>query len=446
MKLNKPINSNYAAVIAKVDNIVTLDNCDNVQGAIVLGNHIIVQKDVQIGDLGVYFPLECALSHEYMHNNNLYNKYELNKDTTKKAYFDKNGRVRAQNFRGHKSEGLFMSLDSLKFTGVDIDELELYDEFDEMLGNNICSKYVVKQKLTQSQGNGKRRNKSYNKVKKLIETQFRFHSNTNQLYRNLHKITPESLIQITKKLHGTSGISSYVLCNRNITRREKFGELLHKFYTYVTTLGKINYIQNKTEYDYIYSSRKVVKNNDLNPNAQHFYNVDVWGLAHEKVKPFLKKGMSFYYEIVGYLPSGKMIQKDYDYGYTENTFGIYIYRITQTSIDGDVFEFSGRQVQEFCKKNGLNAVPELFYGHASELSDERMTVENWQNKFHDTVKERYNDKPCDMCVNNVPEEGVVIRLEDNLEFEAYKQKSYKFYEYESKQLDSGEVNIEDEEE
>lgn len=48
-----------------------------------------------------------------------------------------------------------------------------------------------------------------------------------------------------------------------------------------------------------------------------------------------------------------------------------------------------------------------------------------------------------MCVNDVPEKGVVIRIEDNLEFEAYKQKSYKFYEYESKQLDSGEINIEE---
>ena len=44
-----------------------------------------------------------------------------------------------------------------------------------------------------------------------------------------------------------------------------------------------------------------------------------------------------------------------------------------------------------------------------------------------------------MCSNKVVEEGVVIRVE-NLEFEAYKQKSFGFYQHESAVLDQ---NIED---
>ena len=43
----------------------------------------------------------------------------------------------------------------------------------------------------------------------------------------------------------------------------------------------------------------------------------------------------------------------------------------------------------------------------------------------------------------VPEEGCVIRVEQE-NFEAYKQKSNRFYELETKQLDKGESNIEDE--
>ena len=59
------------------------------------------------------------------------------------------------------------------------------------------------------------------------------------------------------------------------------------------------------------------------------------------------------------------------------------------------------------------------------------------------VKELYNEKDCFICKNKVPEEGCVIRLE-KLEFEAYKQKSERFYQRETNLLDKGESNIEDE--
>ena len=48
-----------------------------------------------------------------------------------------------------------------------------------------------------------------------------------------------------------------------------------------------------------------------------------------------------------------------------------------------------------------------------------------------------------MCSTPQPEEGCVIRIEGN-DFEAYKAKSNRFYEKETKQLDKGESNIEDE--
>ena len=44
----------------------------------------------------------------------------------------------------------------------------------------------------------------------------------------------------------------------------------------------------------------------------------------------------------------------------------------------------------------------------------------------ESIKEKYNEKDCYMCNNKVPE-GVVIRIEKN-DFEAYKQKSNRFYE------------------
>ena len=118
MKIIKPKNENYSAIVVEIKTLITLEKCDNVQGAIIMGNQVIVSKSVKIGDVGLYFPLECALSKEYLSNNNLYNKPELNLDNTQKGYFDENGRVRCQRFRGHKSEGLFMPLESLQSFGV----------------------------------------------------------------------------------------------------------------------------------------------------------------------------------------------------------------------------------------------------------------------------------------------------------------------------------------
>lgn len=440
MKFKEPKNPNYAATIVSVSNIIPLEGMDRVQAAIILGNQVIVGKNIKKGDVGIYFPVECQLSEGYLKNNNLYRKTELNLDPTiKGGYFEENGRVRCIKFaRVHKSEGIFMPLESLQYTG----ELhfKVNDTFDELNGHEICKKYVIKQNRTPGLSGSRKTHNTKKYESKLVENQFRFHQDTSMLFRNLHRIEPDSLISISYKLHGTSGISSYVLCKRKLNWYEK---LLLKLGVDIKTV----------EYDYLYSSRKVIKNEELNPNAQHYYSEDIWGIAHNELKDYLQKGMTFYYEIVGFLPNGGAIQKDYDYGCEPGQHTIYIYRITQTNPDGKVVEFSAKQVQDFCKKNGLNAVPELYYGYAKNFTgiipvkQEGNNIyledlESWRNHFLSAIKMNYNEKSCYMCQNQVPEEGVVIRVE-GLDFEAYKQKSTAFYELETKQLDKGESNIED---
>ena len=96
--------------------------------------------------------MECQLSKEYLSANNLYRKKELNLDQAKAGYFEENGRIRCVKFRGNKSEGLFMPLHSLKIEGFeDFDLLKINDEFDELDGIPICSKYVVKINRTPGQ-------------------------------------------------------------------------------------------------------------------------------------------------------------------------------------------------------------------------------------------------------------------------------------------------------
>ena len=429
--MKQPKNPNYAATVVKISNIIPLENCDNVVATMIMGNQVIVSKDTKINDVGLFFPVECELSSKYLSNNNLYRHSELNVDKNKKGYFEDNGRIRCVKFRGYNSEGLFMPIQSLDFITTVYPNIG--QTFDELNDIEICKKYEIVRR-TVGVNNVRKIDRKYQS--KLVENQFRLHDDTEQLYRNLYKLYPSQIISITYKLHGTSFISSKVLCKKPLKWYEKA----------LKSLG-VDVVD--TQYDYLYASRKVIKNAELNSGNSHFYGEDIWGLADAKVREFLQDGMTIYGEIVGYLPSGGAIQKDYDYGCAHNTFEIYIYRITYTNTSGKVFEFSAKQVQDWCKTTGLNAVSQLYYGYASDLYtlltglDVEDDLDDWRINFLKALKKQYNEADCFMCSNKVPEEGVVLRIEKN-KFEAYKVKSVRFLERETKLLDKGEVDIESE--
>lgn len=166
--------------------------------------------------------------------------------------------------------------------------------------------------------------------------------------------------------------------------------------------------------------------------------------------------MTAYYEIVGYLPNGNYIQKNYDYGcvppkenesYTlEKHFKVRIYRVTLTNVDGSVHEFSAREVQQWCKQVGLTPVTEYYYGYARDLYPDLNPAEHWTENF---MARLANDKNFNMemnspsCNNKVPHEGLVIKIE-NMKSEAFKLKCFKFINAEGVALDAGVSNIEDE--
>lgn len=431
--MKEPKNANYAGVVVEVKNLITIENADRLAHVNFFGNIVIVSKDTEIGSRGIFFPLETALSKEFLSNNNLYRKGDLNKDKEKKGFFEENGRIKAVKLRGAKSMGFFIPLESLSYTGFDVSSFELGDTFDELKGHEICKKYVNKVKRTEGSGNNKNQKKK-EKVSMLVSGQFNFHYDTSQLGRNIHMINPDDTISITKKLHRTSLVSSKVLCKKKLSFWNAIGKAL-------------GFDVKDTEYKNVYSSRRVVKNDDMKPTKNHFYTQDIWGLANDQLKDLLSDGMSVYAEIVGYLPDGGYIQKGYDYGCAINTFDVYVYRITYTNSSNQVYEFTAKQVQSWCKANGVKAVPELFYGKASGFDtpydEEHQELEEWRDCLLKDLSDFYLEQDCSICDNNVPDEGIVLKVENKLDVPAYKLKSFKFYQHESKQLDSGEENIED---
>lgn len=456
MKLvkSKKASENYLSKIVNITSFRAHSNPEvtRLKCCTIDGFNIITGIDSQPG-LYVYFPALSCINSDFLSYANLYRHKELNKDPEQSGMFDDNGRVKAIKLRGELSEGFILPITVLEnyivsVTNKEIDEIKEGTEFDAVSHDGkefwISKKYVVRQSYTQ--GSGNRISKKVPKgIDKIIDTQFRFHYDTTLIKKCPYVISPESWIQMSYKIHGTSGISAYVLCKREKKWYEKVFEFL--------TRKEID----DTRYDYVYASRTVIKNKYYNKNAGGgYYGVDVWAEADKIVRPCLSKGQTAYYEIVGFLPNGKEIQKKYDYGCVppksdgtyihEKNFKVRIYRVTYTNVDGKVLEYTPRQVQQWCASVGLTPVEECYYGKAKDLYPDLDQANHWSENFVDSLsndKRFYMELDSPHCENKVPHEGVVIKIEDGLSH-AFKLKCFRFLNKEQELLDKGEGNIEDE--
>lgn len=458
MKLIKSekFNPNYLAKIVNITDFTKHPNpdCTGLKCAHVGGYSISVSKNTPEG-LYIYFPIGVQINGNILSFLNLYRKAELNKDQEKTGFFDENGRVKAIKLQKYPSEGFLLPVGDLQkcFSeeiefkdGLEFDSIELKNGIDW-----ICKKYVVKQRRTPGSSNKVKSAKQPKGLDKLVEDQFRLHYDTILIKKNPYAVKPDDIISVTAKVHGTSGISSLVICKKSLSIKDRIIKFLFG-------KNKVSDLQ----YDDLWSSRKVVKNRFYNSKVNDgFYGVDVWGEAHKILKPHLTKGLTLYYEILGYLPNGGAIQslggQVYDYGcvppdkdelYAYNKhFKIQIYRVTYTNPDGVVYEFSAKQVQQWCNIHGLTPVQELYYGYAKDLYPDLDPANHWNENFIQRMagdKNFYMEELSPTCHNKVPHEGVVIKVE-NSKSEAYKLKCFRFLEKESKAQDKGESNIEDNE-
>lgn len=456
MKLikSKKASENYLSKIVKIDTFRKHSDpeVNKLKCCTIDGFNIITEIDSEPG-LYVYFPALSQINNDFLSYANLYRHKELNKDPEQSGMFEDNGRVKSIRLRGELSEGFIIPVVVLQnyilsVTNKKLDEIIEGIEFDAVEHDGkefwISKKYLPKH--TQQQGSGVRDKQSKKVPKgldKVIDTQFRFHYDTILIKKAPYVLNPESIIQISSKIHGTSGISAYVLCRREETFKEKVLRFLRIDRT------------EKTQYDYLYSSRTVIKNKYYNANVGGggYYGVDVWAEADKIVRPHLEKGQTAYYEIVGFLPNGNYIQKNYDYGcvtprdnetYTpEKHFKVRIYRITYTNVDGKVLEYSTRQVRQWCEKNGLIPVEEYYYGKAKDLYPDINPANHWNETFLDRLSNEvcFNmEQNSPDCKNRVPHEGLVIKIEDGMS-RAFKLKCFKFI---SGVDMTEEVNIEDE--
>ena len=473
MKLvkSKNANINYLAKIVEIKEFHKHSDpaVNKLKCCCIDGFNIITGIDSAAGTY-VYFPTACCINSKFLSYANLYRNKELNSNQLEVGMFDDNGRVKAIRLRGELSEGFIISTTVLSnwiVSEVNVSpDYKVGDEFDSVEHDGktfwINKKYIPKNSKTQGQrGSETSKGKQPKGLSKLIENQFRFHYDTVLIKKCPNVLHPNDLISITSKVHGTSGISAYVLCKQNLTWKQKLSKWLTG--------------EEFDKYDYLYSSRSVIKNQFYNKNVTlGFYGCDVWAEADRIVRPNLSKGMTIYYEIIGFLPNGGFIQKGYDYGfippmtrpvlnqdriaevnpYDEVTdpctygkhFGIQVYRVTYTNVDGKVYEFSAKEVQQWTKSHGLIPVEEFYYGYAKDLYPDLSLTEHWNENFLSSLandKNFYMEELSPTCNTKVPHEGIVIKVE-NMKSEAFKLKCFAFLDKEGKSLDKGEVDMESE--
>ena len=392
------------ALVAKIKDAVKIPGADKIVQYNLFGETIITTKDYPEGTLGLLMDLECQLGEEFCHHNNLYRHSTLNKDTTKSGYFEDNRRVRAIRLKGIKVTGFWLPLSSLSFISSSFPTEGT--ELDSWKNIEICRKYLNPNTLKQSVGN------KQGKAREVIVNSFREHSDTDQLCRNLDKIKEGNLVIVTEKIHGTSGRCG----NLPIKRKKKFWQFWKK----------------KNYYGFVTGSRRTVKyveGENINQKSS-FYDTDIWTLASERFKGKLRKGETVYFEIVGFLPSGKPIMygrnnsvlkpfmsKDeytdfveefgqethFTYNCSPGEFEVYIYRITLSNEDGFSLDYSWEYLKTRCEEMGVKHVPQI----------DRFILEEFELTQLENISRQYIQMKSKEFPFHI-KEGICWRIENRL--------------------------------
>lgn len=432
--------SRHCGYVVKVEHLRKHNNADRLQIATFFGNDTVVGLEVQLGQMGIYFPCDLQLSEEFCAANDLVRRKDENGNSCG-GYLDPSKRnVRAIKLRGEKSDGMFLPITCLASFGP-ISELNVGDTIDVFNGVEICKKYIPRRNpRAHSRGPG-----APKKAKVNFAPTFYEHIDTDQLAYSLADFRAGDVVELSDKLHGTSGRTGYL----PLTKTEKR-----------TLLDKIlrRPAKEYREYDYVSGTRRVVLD-DRHDGGYYDDNNFRLEMA-KKFEGKLNKGEVVYYEIVGFVnentpimasvKNSKIKDKEFSKQYGEETvfsYGcdpngdwkgywtssspdtlekdefiapkceVYVYRMTSVNVDGDVVEMSPDQVRYRCEQMGVKTVPVF----------ERFIIPENVNPGEYVLRkvEQYYDGPDPIGKTHI-REGVVARIVNRPNIAVYKHKNWSF--------------------
>lgn len=439
----------YSGFVTTLKNVRKHPNADRLQLADCFGNTVVVGMEYVEGQLGVYFPTDGQLSEEYCKVNDLVRRKDENGNAAG-GYLDPDKRnIKAMKLRGEKSDGLFMPLTSLaEFTKIS--DLHEGDLITTLNGVEICRKYIPntrKSGVAQSAGKGK--------AKANFAPTFYEHVDTAQLAYNLDKFKPGDIVELTLKMHGTSGRTGYVPLVKECKRTLLDRILRRPAKTY-------------TEYGYVTGTRRVVLS-EASGNGYYGDNGFRYAMA-EKFNGKLRKGEVVYYEIVGFYgegtpimasaPNSKVSDKEFTKTYGKETvfsYGcdpkgyyidytdengykeeisplcqVYVYRMTMVNEDGDVVEYSPDQMRQRCDEMGVKYVP-VFKRFIVPEEEAYIEVDAMTGEQHRVTPGEYVLRQVETFYDGADpigkthiREGVVARIVNRPTIAVYKHKNFFF--------------------
>lgn len=412
----------YKFIVAKVQSTFEIPGADRVHGIIVLNEALVAKKEIGVGFVGIFAETDIQLSERFCHENNLYRNKEKNKDSNIGGFFEDSRRVRTQPFLGVKSSGFFFEKEMLSFTGADLNELTLGQEFDVLEGILLCNKYVS-EKQKQAMANVA---KAEGKAKTSYVKGFAEHSQTAQFKHAVNSIPKGALLNFHAKVHGTS-----FRVGRHLVKQD-----LNWLQVKINELTKREIFPNYVFQDVVGTRRTVLKND----NKPGFHGSE--GFRYEvleKLKPFLEDGMTIYGEIAGYVNDSPVMGRHntailknkefnkkygkemiYSYGCEKGQYRFHIYRISHL-VNGREIDMSARQIEHFCESKGL----------LSHLNvHEPMVYDGDSEKLVQLVEE-LTERPDVLCEDYIDprhvSEGIIVRVDMGSDVpKFFKSKSFPF--------------------
>ena len=458
----------YCGYVVKVEKLRPHGNADRLQIATFFGNDTCVGLDIVPGEIGIYFPTDGQLSVEYCDANNLVRKKDENGNNIG-GYLDPDKRnVTAVRLRGERSDGLYMPLSSLEFTGVNMDDLNVGDTIDIVNGVEICRKYIPRG--NKRRGGGQSEGNRTRKKKVPVAPLFAEHADTEQLAYNLSAFRPGDQIEITLKMHGTSQRTGYLPVLKGYKDSwfcdcyNAISKMCHLAFGNLDDFEPKHDGEPIYEYDYVTGTRRTVLDN----YDGGFYGGNAFREQHAKrFEGKLYQGETVYYEVCGFTDTGtpimssssnaKLNDKEFvkQYGDTtvfsygceptgsktmihEDIMGdrsflpvempqskMYVYRMTLTGPDGHVIDYTPDYMRYRCEQMGIDCVPVFWSGlipkNPGSADDPTISAGEWVfNKA-----ELYYDGPDPIGKTHV-REGVVVRVINRPKFAAYKHKNFSF--------------------
>ena len=412
--------SEHVGYVVKINSLRPHSNADRLQIATIFDSNVIVSLDTHLDDIGVYFPSDIQLSEEFCKVNDLVRRKDENGNPAG-GYLDPNKRnIRPLKLRGEKSDGLYLPITCM-MEFCPISDLKVGDTIGVVNGHEICKKYIP------------HRTKAYHCTEKVRKQKVNFaptffeHCDTAQLAYNLEAFRAGDVVELTLKMHGTSGRTGYLPL---LQPRTLWDKILRR---------------TRKEYGYVSGTRRVVLDEE---HTGGFYEDNTFRrYMAAKFENKLHRGETAYYEIVGFQgPNGapimssvknsKISDKAFTKQYGEETVfsydcdatngyedehpccELYVYRMTMVNDDGDVVDYSPAQIRYRCEQMGVKVVPQFAVFVIPQ--DEPHPGEYVVRKV-----EEYYDGPDPIGKVHV-REGVVARILNRNNFAVYKMKNWSF--------------------